>query len=55
VDTYHMNIEESDLFSPIPDAGDRIGYVHIAESHRGHLGSGTVDFDSFFRALKGIC
>jgi D-psicose/D-tagatose/L-ribulose 3-epimerase len=54
VDTYHMNIEESDLFSPILDAGDRLGYVHIGESHRGYLGSGTVDFDSFFRALKRI-
>jgi D-psicose/D-tagatose/L-ribulose 3-epimerase len=54
VDTYHMNIEESDLFSPILDAGDRLGYVHIGESHRGYLGSGTVDFDSFFRALNRI-
>jgi D-psicose/D-tagatose/L-ribulose 3-epimerase len=54
VDTYHMNIEESDLFSPVLDAGDRLGYVHIGESHRGYLGSGTVDFDSFFRALKLI-
>jgi len=54
VDTYHMNIEESDLFSPVLDAGDRIGYVHIGESHRGYLGSGTVDFDSFFRALQRI-
>ena len=54
VDTYHMNIEESDLFSPILDAGNRLGYVHIGESHRGYLGSGTVDFDSFFRALNRI-
>jgi len=54
VDTYHMNIEEPDLFSPVLDAGDRIGYVHIGESHRGYLGSGTVDFDSFFRALNRI-
>ena len=54
LDTYHMNIEESDLFSPVLDAGDRLGYVHIGESHRGYLGSGTVDFDSFFRALQRI-
>lgn len=54
VDSYHMNIEEPDLFSPVLDAGDRIGYVHIGESHRGYLGSGTVDFDSFFRALNRI-
>jgi D-psicose/D-tagatose/L-ribulose 3-epimerase len=51
LDTYHMNIEESDMFSPVLDVGKRLGYVHIGESHRGYLGSGTVDFDTFFRAL----
>lgn len=54
LDTYHMNIEESDLFSPVLEAGDRIGYVHIGESHRGYLGTGTVAFDEFFRALHTI-
>ena len=36
------------------DAGDRLKYVHIGESHRGYLGSGTVDFDAFFRGLARI-
>lgn len=54
VDTYHMNIEEPDLLTPVLEAGDRIGYVHIGESHRGYLGSGSVDFDSFFRGLDAI-
>ncbi|WP_310964651.1 sugar phosphate isomerase/epimerase family protein [Nocardioides terrisoli] len=54
LDTYHMNIEEPDLFTPVLTAGERLGYVHIGESHRGYLGSGTVDFDAFFRALAGI-
>jgi D-psicose/D-tagatose/L-ribulose 3-epimerase len=54
LDTYHMNIEESDLFLPVIQAGNRLGYVHIGESHRGYLGSGTVDFDAFFRALHQI-
>ena len=35
-------------------AADRLGYVHIGESHRGYLGSGTVDFGSFFRALAMV-
>ena len=26
-------------------------YVHIGESHRGYLGTGSVDFAAFFRAL----
>lgn len=51
LDTYHMHIEEPDLFSPVLTAGERLGYVHIGESHRGYLGSGTVGFDAFFHAL----
>ncbi|WP_326719855.1 sugar phosphate isomerase/epimerase [Streptomyces sp. NBC_00243] len=51
LDTYHMNIEEGDLSRPVREAGDRLGYVHIGESHRGYLGSGTIDFPAFFRAL----
>ncbi len=51
LDTYHMNIEESGMYDPVLDAGDRLRYVHIGESHRGYLGSGSVDFDSLFRAL----
>jgi D-psicose/D-tagatose/L-ribulose 3-epimerase len=54
LDTYHMNIEEPDMFSPVLICGERLGYVHIGESHRGYLGSGTVDFDSLFRALAHI-
>jgi D-psicose/D-tagatose/L-ribulose 3-epimerase len=52
LDTYHMNIEETDMVSPVLACGDRLGYVHICESHRGYLGSGNVDFGSFFRALS---
>lgn len=54
LDTYHMNIEEPDFTRPVLLAGDRLGYVHIGESHRGYLGSGTVDWGSFFRALHQI-
>lgn len=51
LDSYHMNIEESGMIAPVLAAADRLGYVHIGESHRGYLGSGTVDFDQFFRGL----
>jgi D-psicose/D-tagatose/L-ribulose 3-epimerase len=54
LDTYHMNIEEPDMFSPVLSCAEELGYVHIGESHRGYLGSGCVDFDSFFRALARI-
>ncbi|MFJ6532778.1 sugar phosphate isomerase/epimerase family protein [Microbacterium sp. NPDC091662] len=54
IDTYHMNIEESDMFAPVLDAAPALRYVHIGESHRGYLGTGTVDFDTFFKALARI-
>lgn len=54
LDTYHMNIEEDDLVRPVHEVGDRLGYVHIGESHRGTLGSGHIDFTSFFHALADI-
>jgi D-psicose/D-tagatose/L-ribulose 3-epimerase len=54
LDTYHMNIEEADLSRPVRLVGDRLGYVHIGENHRGYLGSGHLDFGSFFRALAEI-
>jgi D-psicose/D-tagatose/L-ribulose 3-epimerase len=54
LDTYHMNIEEDGMSEAVLEAGDALGYVHIGESHRGYLGSGNVDFDTFFKALKKI-
>jgi D-psicose/D-tagatose/L-ribulose 3-epimerase len=54
LDTYHMNIEEDDFVRPVLLVGDRLGYVHVGENHRGYLGSGHLDFTSFFHALAAI-
>ncbi|MCR2810661.1 MULTISPECIES: sugar phosphate isomerase/epimerase family protein [unclassified Microbacterium] len=54
LDTYHMNIEEDDFSRPVRLVGDRLGYVHIGENHRGFLGSGHLDFTEFFHALADI-
>jgi D-psicose/D-tagatose/L-ribulose 3-epimerase len=54
LDTYHMNIEEDDLSRPVREVGDRLGYVHIGENHRGYLGSGHLDFGAFFHALADV-
>jgi len=54
LDTYHMNIEESDFTKPVLACGDRLGYVHVGESHRGYLGTGTVNFPAFFGALAAV-
>ena len=54
LDTDHMNIEETDMSTPVLDTAEQLSYVHIGESHPGYLGTGSVDFDSFFRALTRI-
>lgn len=54
LDTYHMNIEEADAAQAILETGDHLGYVHIGESHRGYLGSGSIDFDGVFRSLARL-
>lgn len=54
LDTFHMNIEEADVGLAIRHAADKIGYLHIGESHRGYLGTGTIDFTVIFDALTAI-
>ena len=51
LDSYHMNIEEGAPGPLIERLGDRIGYVHVNESHRGYMGTGNIDFDALFLAL----
>lgn len=54
LDTYHMNIEESSMFAPVMETAAQLRYVHIGESHRGYLGTGSVDFAGFFKALHQV-
>lgn len=54
LDTYHMHIEEADPGHAIRNTGEYLGYFHIGESHRGYLGSGSVDFTNTFRSLAEI-
>jgi len=54
LDSYHMNIEEGDLVAGIEACASRLGYFHVGESHRGYLGTGTIDFRSIFRTLARI-
>lgn len=52
LDTYHMNIEEKGIGNGIIAAGRRCRYIHLSESDRGVPGTGTVDWDDCFAALK---
>jgi D-psicose/D-tagatose/L-ribulose 3-epimerase len=54
LDTYHMNIEETDFRTPVLACGERLGYVHLGENFRGYLGTGTVDFPQLFAALAEV-
>jgi D-psicose/D-tagatose/L-ribulose 3-epimerase len=53
-DTYHMNIEEDGYYQPLVAVGDALGYMHMSESHRGLIGTGTIDWASIFKALKEV-
>lgn len=51
LDSYHMNIEESDLVDAIYTAKGVIGYFHASDSNRMVPGYGHIDFKSIIRAL----
>ncbi len=56
LDTYHMNIEEHSMAGAVREAAaaGKLGYVHVGESHRGQLGTGSVNWDEFLGALKEV-
>lgn len=54
LDTFHMNIEEADAALAIRNAAAKIGYFHIGESHRGFLGTGSIDWPAIFDALVDV-
>jgi len=51
-DTYHMNIEEEGFYTPLVESADTLAYIHMVESHRGLIGTGTINWDEVFRGLK---
>jgi len=54
LDTFHMNIEEPSLEEAVLAAGDRLGYVHVADSNRRAPGQGHTDFAGLVSALGKI-
>ncbi len=52
LDTFHMNIEERNLPAAIRLAGQRLGYMHFADSNRHSPGSGHIDFVPVLQALE---
>jgi D-psicose/D-tagatose/L-ribulose 3-epimerase len=55
LDTFHTNIEETDLEEAVKTCGrDYLGYVHTCENNRGIPGTGQVPWEKLFRACKEI-
>jgi sugar phosphate isomerase/epimerase len=54
LDTFHMNIEEPDINGALQTTGDRLGYVHVADSNRYAPGQGHIDFLSVLHTLAEI-
>ncbi|WP_276353778.1 sugar phosphate isomerase/epimerase family protein [Cohnella caldifontis] len=53
-DTYHMNIEETDMAQAFRSVGDKLFYVHFADSNRAAPGRGHIDFRPIAQALTDI-
>ncbi len=54
LDTYHMNIEESNMGDAIRTAGDKLIGMHTGENNRTAPGRGHLDWDEIYKALKDV-
>ena len=53
-DTFHMTIEEKNIYDAVTSAGSRLYHVHVCANDRGIPGSGQVRWDNLFKGLKHI-
>ncbi|MHA1468634.1 MAG: sugar phosphate isomerase/epimerase family protein [Promethearchaeota archaeon] len=54
LDTHHLILEELNFYNSIIKAGDYLGHFHTSENNRGIPGTGLVNWDQVFRALRDI-
>lgn len=54
LDTFHMNIEETDLLQALKLAGSRLIHLQVADNHRGVPGTGSFNWDLLGKALTQI-
>ncbi len=50
-DTYHMNIEEEGFYNALVNNAETLDYIHMSESHRGLVGTGTVNWSEVWQGL----
>lgn len=53
-DTFHANIEEKDAGKALRATGKHLKHVHTCENDRGTPGSGHVDWNAVFAALRDL-
>lgn len=53
-DTFHANIEEKDIAAGYRTVGKHLKHVHTCENDRGIPGSGHVEWDAVFQALRDL-
>jgi sugar phosphate isomerase/epimerase len=54
LDTFHMNIEETDPCTAIRTCGKKLAYFHAADNTRLYPGTGTLDFKCYYSILAEI-
>lgn len=50
-DTYHMNIEETDLHEPLRQVAAHLGHVHLCDNNRQAPGHGHMDLAAVVKTL----
>lgn len=54
LDAHHIILEELSFYDTIVNTGDYLGHFHTAENNRGIPGTGLVNWEEVYRALKDI-
>ncbi|HCT78882.1 MAG TPA: sugar phosphate isomerase [Micromonosporaceae bacterium] len=53
LDSYHMNIEETDPYAAVAQAGPRLVHVQVSGTHRGAPGDDHLDWAKWLATLAG--
>ena len=54
LDTFHMNIEEANIYETLKICSSKLGYIHFADSNRNYPGAGHLDFQKIIDTLRQI-
>jgi sugar phosphate isomerase/epimerase len=54
LDTYHMNLEDTDMITSLYEAASLCWHLHISDSNRCYPGSGKIRFDQVIAALNAL-